>query len=186
MISMHEEEPPISGSHICHLYHQASAIPSKIVQLIQEGLSREEKCLVAIAPAQLESFYEQVRQSQSDIDSFVRSGQLICQDERSLFLSQGKRFDPYFLLSWQQTFLARALQEGWQAGRIALDMTWLSNDHVTPEQIWKYEAASDAILTAQHAPIVVLIHYKQSTLTPDLLLKLRELHIHGDLWEDSF
>src|SRR5579883_1092346 len=114
MLGMYEVEPPVPGAHPCHLYHRGSTVSRTMIPFMCEGLSQQVKCLVAVAPAQWESFEEQMRQRQDDIEACVASGQLIYQDERALLLSQGGRFDPSFLLSWQQTFLARALQEGWQ------------------------------------------------------------------------
>ncbi|SRR5579883_2395729 len=186
MIGLYEAEPPGSGAHLCHLYQRASTVSRTTVQFIREGLSRGEKCLVAVAPAQWESIEEQMRQHHPENEACLRSGQLLCQHERAPLLSQGRRFDPYFLLSWQQTFVARALQEGWRGGRIALDITWLLKELVLPEAIWKYETGSHTVFVAQNAPLTVLSHYQRSTLTPDLLAKLRAFHVQGDLWEESW
>jgi hypothetical protein len=98
-------------------------------------------------------------------------------EEREIFLANnGKRFDPYFLLSSHQTFIAQALREGWQAVRISIDMTWLTKDIATPEQILKYEAASDAVFTFQNAPIIALMHYDHSKLLPSLVVEMLKLH----------
>jgi hypothetical protein len=97
-------------------------------------------------------------------------------EEREVLLASGKRFDPYFLLSSHQTFIAQALREGWQAVRISIDITWLTKDVATPEQILKYEAASDAVFTFQTAPIIALMHYDHSKLLPSLVVELLKLH----------
>ena len=59
---------------------------------------------------------------------------------------------------------------------ISIDITWLTKDVATPEQILKYEAASDAVFTFQTAPIIALMHYDHSKLLPSLVVELLKLH----------
>ena len=151
-----ERIPP--GSHICQLYSKVTEIPGVTARLMRVGLSLSEKCMFAAAPAQVKEFREELLKLQIDVDAAIEAGQLLLHEEREMFLANGKRFDPYFLLSSHQTFIAQALREGWQAVRISIDMTWLTKDIATPEQILKYEAASDAVFTFQNAPIIALMH----------------------------
>jgi hypothetical protein len=165
------------GSHICQLYSKVTEIPGVTARLLRVGLSRSEKCLFAAAPAQVKELREELYKLQVDVDHVIETGQLILYEEREIFLaSNGKRFDPYFLLSSHQTFIAQALREGWSAVRISVDMTWLLKDLATTEQILKYEAASDAVFTFQEAPIIALIHYDHSKLPPNLVVEMLKLH----------
>jgi hypothetical protein len=144
------------------------------------GLSLSEKCLFAAAPAQVKELTEELRKLHVDVESILASGQLVLHEDREIFLANGKRFDPYYLLSLHQTFIAQALREGWKAVRISIDMTWLvkdlAKDQATPEQILKYEAASDAVFTFQNAPIIALMHYDHSKLLPSLVVEMIKLH----------
>jgi hypothetical protein len=169
-----ERIPP--GSHICQLYSKVTEIPGVTARLIRVGLSLSEKCMFAAAPAQVKEFREELLKLQIDVDAVIEAGQLVLYEEREMFLANGKRFDPYFLLSSHQTFIAQALREGWQAVRISIDMTWLTKDIATPEQILKYEAASDAVFTFQNAPIIALMHYDHSKLVPSLVVEMLKLH----------
>ncbi len=170
-----ERIPP--GSHICQLYSKVTEIPGVTARLMKVGLSRSEKCLFAAAPAQVKELREELQKLQVNVDELIESGQLVLYQEREMFLTNGgKRFDPYFLLSSHQTFIAQALREGWRAVRISIDMTWLTKDIATPEQILKYEAASDAVFTFQNAPIIALMHYDHSKLLPSLVVELLKLH----------
>jgi hypothetical protein len=173
-----ERIPP--GSHICQLYRKVTEIPSVTARLLRVGLSLSEKCMFAAAPAQVQELRAELSKLQLDVDALIASGQLVLHDDRDIFLSNGKsnakRFDPYFLLSSHQTFIAQALREGWQAVRISIDMTWLTKDVATPEQILKYEAASDAVFTFQNAPIIALMHYDHSKLVPSLIVEVLKLH----------
>ncbi len=169
-----ERIPP--GSHICQLYSKVTEIPGVTARLMRVGLSLSEKCLFAAAPTQVKELSDELRKLQVDVDGLLASGQLVLHEEREIFLASGKRFDPYFLLSLHQTFIAQALREGWHAVRISIDMTWLVKDLATPEQILKYEAASDAVFTFQNAPIIALMHYDHSKLLPSLVVEMIKLH----------
>lgn len=169
-----ERIPP--GSHICELYSKVAEISGVTARLLKVGLSLSEKCLFAAAPAQVKELRNELRKLQVDVDTVVASGQLVLVEEREVFLADGKRFDPYALLSSHQTFIAKALREGWKAVRISMDMSWLSKDIATPEQILKYEAAADAVFTFQNAPIIALMHYDHSKLLPSLVVEMLKLH----------
>jgi hypothetical protein len=169
-----ERIPP--GSHICQLYSKVTEIPGVTARLMRVGFSLSEKCLFAAAPTQVKELTDELRKLQIDVDSLLASGQLVLHEDREVFLANGKRFDPYYLLSLHQTFIAQALREGWKAVRISIDMTWLVKDLATPEQILKYEAASDAVFTFQNAPIIALMHYDHSKLLPSLVVEMIKLH----------
>ena len=169
-----ERIPP--GSHICQLYSKVVEIPGVTARLMRVGLTLSEKCLFAAAPVQVNVVREELLKLQIDVDKAIEAGQLVLYEERENFLANGNRFDPYHLLSSHQTFIAQALREGWQAVRISIDMTWLCKDIATPEQILKYEAASDAVFTFQNAPIIALMHYDHSKLIPSLVVEMLKLH----------
>ncbi len=169
-----ERIPP--GSHICQLYSKVTEIPGVTARLMRVGLSLSEKCLFAAAPAQINELREELGKLQVDVGGLIEAGQLALHEEREPFLANCNRFDPYFLLSSHQTFIAQALREGWQAVRISIDMTWLTKNVATPEQVLKYEAASDAVFTFQNAPIIALMHYDYSKLQPNLVVEMLKLH----------
>lgn len=164
------------GSHICQLYSKVTEIPGVTAHLLRVGLSLSEKCLFAAAPVQVNELRQELQKLQVDVDAVIAAGQLVLHEERDGFLAGGNRFDPYFLLASHQTFIAQALREGWQAARISIDMSWLSKNIATSEQILKYEAASDAVFTFQNAPIIALIHYDYNKLVPSLAVEMLKLH----------
>src|SRR5436853_2258274 len=100
-----ERIPP--GSHICQLYSKVTETPGVTARLMRVGLSVSEKCMFAAAPAQVKELREELQKLRVDVDEYIRSGQLVLCEEREMFLANGKRFDPYFLLSTHQTFIAQ-------------------------------------------------------------------------------
>jgi hypothetical protein len=169
-----ERIPP--GSHICQLYSKVNEIPKVTAHLMRVGLALSEKCLFAAAPAQVQEFRDELQKLDFDVDALIAAGQLVVYEEREPLLAGGKRFDPYLLLASHQTFIAQALREGWQAVRIAIDMTWLTKDVASPEQVLKYEAMADAVFTFQNAPIIALMHYDHGKLLPNLVVEMLKLH----------
>jgi hypothetical protein len=168
-----ERIPP--GSHICQLYNKVAEIVGVTARLLEVGLASDEKCFFAAAPASVREMEQALDKSGINVRAAVESGQLVFLSDRDTLLI-GKRFDPYHLLSTHQTFIAQARREGWKACRISIDMTWLTADVATPEQVLKYEAASDAIFTFQNAPIIALMHYDYSKLPGALVVEMLKLH----------
>ena len=164
-----------SGSHIVQLYNKVSEITGVTARLLEMGLQAHEKCLFAGTPAAVQEMETALKKADIDIAEAKDAGQLIMLTERESLLENG-RFDPYHLLSTHQTFIAQALREGWKAVRISMDMSWLTKEVATPEQILKYEAASDAVFTFQNAPIIALMHYDYSKLPGQLVVEMLKLH----------
>jgi hypothetical protein len=165
--------PP--GSHICQLYNRLDEIKTVTGRLLHYGLAAQERCLFAGTAASLKDIEEQIASLGTDVAAAKASGQLLMQTDPEPFLV-GKRFDPYHLLSTHNTFIAQAHRDRWQGVRVSIDMTWLTKDVATPEQILKYEAASDAVFTFQNAPIIALMHYDYSKLPGALVVELLKLH----------
>lgn len=163
------------GSHIVELYNKVSDISGVTAHLLEVGLSSGEKCLFAGAPETVHEVEQALAKLGVDVPSVLESGQYVVIAERDPLLVNG-RFDPYHLLSHHQTFIAQALREGWKAVRISMDMTWLTADVANPQQILKYEAASDAVFTFQSAPIIALMHYEYPKLPGALVVELLKLH----------
>jgi hypothetical protein len=168
-----ERIPP--GSHILQLYNKVSEISGVTARLIEVGLSSSEKCLFAGAPSSIQEMEQALAKTNIDCAAAQEAGQLVFISDRDSLLVN-KHFDPYHLLSTHQTFIAQALREGWKAVRISIDMTWLTSDIATPEQVLKYEAASDAVFTFQNAPIIALMHYDYSKLPGVLVVEMLKLH----------
>jgi hypothetical protein len=164
------------SSHICQLYSKVTEIAGVTARLLRAGIVASEKCLFAAAPAQVQELREELVKLQLDVDALIAKGQLILSSEREPFLSNGKRFDPYFLLSTHQTFITQAQRDGWKAVRISIDMTWLAGELATPEQLLKYEALCDAVFTFQNRPIIALMHYDYGKLLPSLVVEMLKLH----------
>src|SRR5260221_4771305 len=164
-----------TASHVCQLNTRVTEIMGVTARLLETGLASDEKCLFAGAPASVKEMEQALTKAGVNVAAAQQAGQLVVLADRDPLLI-GKRFDPYHLLSTHQNFIAQARRENWKACRISIDMTWLTADVATPEQILKYEAAADAIFTFQHAPIIALMHYDYSKLPGALVVEMLKLH----------
>jgi hypothetical protein len=164
------------GLHICQFYNQPGESVHTAAPLMRDGLRAQDKCYLAAPPARLEEVRKTLRASHVDVEGALETGQLQLVGERDELLKDG-RFDPYHLLATHQALIARSLQEGWQMVRAVIDMGWLATKEVaTPEQLLKYEAASDAVFTFQSRPIVALLQYNYAELPGELVVELLKIH----------
>jgi len=163
------------GSHICQLYNKTSEVVNVAAALIQTGLQNNEKCFYGGQTEVIAEIRAACQQLDVDVDGAIERGQLEFIDKREEFF-QNKRFDPYFVLSQHQSFIARAVKEGWSACRGALDMSWVTEGAATPSQVLKYEAAADAVFTFQNSPVVIIVQYNYAKLAGEIVVELLKLH----------
>ena len=163
------------GLHICQLYNQRDELTQTTAALLRDGLRGSDKCYFAGSAQRVADLRKLLRAGHFDVEGALASGQLQLCEERDELLREG-RFDPYHLLSTHLALIARALNEGWQKVRAVIDMGWLAQEVATPEQLLKYEAASDAVFTFQGRPIVALLQYNYAELPGEVVVELLKLH----------
>jgi hypothetical protein len=163
------------GLHICQLYNQRDEVTQTAASLLRDGLRGADKCYFAGASQRVADLRKLLRVGHFDVEEAVARGQLQFVESRDELLHEG-RFDPYHLLSTHLALIAKALHDGWPVVRAVIDMGWLVQEVATPEQILKYEAASDAVFTFQGRPIVALLQYNYAELPGELVVELLKLH----------
>jgi len=163
------------GSHICQLYNKTSEVVNVAASLIQTGVQNNEKCFYAGSSDVIQEIKAVCTQADLDVEAAIDRGQLVFIDRREEFL-QGRRFDPYFVLSQHQSFIAKSVKEGWSAARGALDMSWVTEGTATPSQVLKYEAAADAVFTFQNSPVAIVVQYNYAKLAGEIVVELLKLH----------
>ncbi len=163
------------GSHICQLYNKTSEVVNVAASLIQTGLQNNEKCFYAGHSEVVAEIRGACEEMDVDVGGAIERGQLVLIDKREEFF-QNKRFDPYFVLSHHQSFISKALKEGWSAARGALDMSWVTEGSATPSQVLKYEAAADAVFTFKNSPVVIIVQYNYGKLAGEIVVELLKLH----------
>ncbi len=162
------------GSHICQLYNKPREMLDIAVALLSQGLSGKDRCFYFGAPESVPQLRADLAQL-CDVEDAQRRGQLLLGDQREEFVPDG-RFDPYAMLAHHQSLVAKAVRDGWEGVRGAIDMSWVAAGLATPAQILKYEALSDAVFTFQNQPIVVFVQYNYAKLAGEMVVELLKLH----------
>jgi hypothetical protein len=163
------------GLHICQLYNQRDELTHTAASLLRDGLRITDKCYFAGVSQRVADLRKLLHAGHCDVDAAVARGQLQFVERRDELLRDG-HFDPYHLLATHLALIAKAQNDGWETVRAVIDMGWLVQDVATPEQILKYEAASDAVFTFQSRPIVALLQYNYAELPGELVVELLKLH----------
>ncbi len=163
------------GLHICQLYNQRDELTHTAASLLRDGLRGSDKCYFAGPAERVADMRNALSGAQYDVEQALGTRQLQLVDDRDELLQNG-RFDPYHLLATHLALIGKAQNEGWQTVRAVVDMGWLVQDVTTPDQILKYEAASDAVFTFQSRPIVALLQYNYAELPGELVVELLKLH----------
>jgi hypothetical protein len=91
-------------------------------------------------------------------------------------LAPGTKLDPYQVISYQLTEIDRAMRGGFAGVVIILDMTWLSENRATNQQLLKHEAAADAVFSYQSRPLIGLTQYDRQKTDAALVAELLKLH----------
>lgn len=163
------------GLHICQLYNQRDELTHTAAALLRDGLRVNDKCFFAGSAERCADLRKLLRVGHFDVEGASARGQLQLSESRDELLRDG-HFDPYHLLATHLALIARSLNEGFDTVRAVIDMGWLAQDVATPEQLLKYEAASDAVFTFQNRPIVALLQYNYAELPGELVVELLKLH----------
>ena len=165
-----------SSSHVCQIYGKVDEVSQVAAGLFSATPYPHRDCCVYIGPlaaaAQVEA---QLLQLRIDVDEAKESGQLIFSSDRAEYLSQN-RFDPFFLLSSHLNMVNRALRDRFNTVRLAIEMSWLSENGATPAQILKYEAMCDSVFTFQRQPIIAIAQYHASRLGEQITGEMMKLH----------
>ena len=161
------------GAHVCHFHSGPVELLEVTVPFIAEGLSRDERCVWAVAPPlSVEEARNALRQVVPDLDRHEKQGSLDIRSYREFYLRNGGSFDPQAMMAGWQPFLEQTLSEGYQGLRGTGSAAWLSNDD------WKafseYERMLDATLVGHH--VKALCSYDGTALAPLELVEAASAH----------
>lgn len=169
------EEIPTS-SHVCQLYSKPDEVAQIASGLFAGTPSPDQECCVYVGPAPIAAQVEaQLRAQEIDVDGLKEAGRLVISSDRSEYLSQN-RFDPFFLLSAHLNLINRARKSDLAGVRLAMEMSWLSENVATPAQVLKYEAMCDSVFTFQRQPIIAIAQYNYSRLGDQIAGEMMKLH----------
>jgi len=113
------------GTHVCQFYKTKDDLIDILVPYFKAGLESHEFCLwVTSEPLRAPEAEEALAKSVSDLEEYVRSGQMEIFSHNEWYLKQGTFEQRRTLKGWKDK-LDKALTDGYTGVRIAGNTTWL-------------------------------------------------------------
>jgi len=113
------------GTHVCQFYKTKDDLIDILVPYFKAGLESHEFCLwVTSEPLRAPEAEEALAKSVSDLEEYVKSGQMEIFSHNEWYLKQGTFEQRRTLKGWKDK-LDKALTDGYTGVRIAGNTTWL-------------------------------------------------------------
>ena len=127
------------GDHVCTLFSSPEEQLSAAIEYIQQGLSRNERCLYVCGEQTPGAFRAALAQSGIDVAHEEARRALILLTKESGHLKGGS-FSASRMISMLKSAVEEALGDGFEGLCAAGDMTWLLDEAPGSEEIAEYEA----------------------------------------------
>ncbi|NUN94630.1 MAG: MEDS domain-containing protein [Candidatus Omnitrophica bacterium] len=159
------------GTHFCHLHREQSELHDAVVPFLRAGLESNEACLWVGSGGSAPKAREALREGIPDFEEFLATGALVM-ISAARWVTSGGNFDTQQAVEDWRVRLTRALAEGHEGLRVALDASTLRGCHgkAFPE----FEAAIDRVVAGQ--PILVLCAYRLGRVNAPTLLDILRDH----------
>jgi len=162
-----------AGDHLCLLYRTEEEREEAVLDYLHEGLERDERVIFVGGEEVAASLREALARTDVDANSLIAGGQLSFLDAREIYLPDGC-FHPGDALRFWSAEMARAVEAGWKAIRIAGDASWALEEPPGSEQLARYESEVNRL----HLPLdcILLCTYDLRAFSPETLLDVLRTH----------
>jgi PAS domain S-box-containing protein len=161
------------GDHLCCLYETDKEYRSILIPLLRPGLEQGEKVLCVIEPSNGTVIKDYLRNDGCDADALLTSGQLRILPYTEL-LGAGDVFDLERTIERIRLEAIQAMNEGYSALRVMVDMIWVLQDFPGTERLMEYEARLNRIFPASQC--LVICYYDRRCFDARVLRDI--LHTH--------
>ena len=159
--------------HICSIYNTKEEQFSVIVPFIKIGLERGEKCIYAVNDNTAHEVQVAMQTGGIDTDSALKSGALSILNRQEFFLKQGP-FEPDWMIQFLKETTDSAKSEGFNALRLAAEMTWLFGVEKGAERLSDYESKINSFFPEND--IVAICQYDRMQFLPETILNIIRTH----------
>lgn len=127
------------GSHLCHFYQTKDDLVDMVVPYLRAGLEDNELCIwLGAEPLGVEDAWDVLREAVSNLEDYIRRGQLEIIDAREWYLKSGVFDAEEVLRAWREKEeLAR--RRGFAGLRAAGNISWLEDE--SWDEFIEYEEA---------------------------------------------
>jgi signal transduction histidine kinase len=160
--------------HLCLIYNTQEEQFAAALPFLRVGLERRERCLYVADENRADAVLQALRKSGTDVDRYLRSGQIIMPGKQETYLKQGS-FDP----DWMIRFLSQITQEASDGKFSGLrtilgEMTWALDEDLAPASLIEYEAKLNLFVRDNN--VRLLCQYNRNRFSPELILNVIRTH----------
>ncbi len=158
---------------MCCLYETDEEYRSILIPLLRPGLEQGEKVICIVEPCNVVMIRDCLQNDGCDVESFLANEQLRILPYTAL-LSEDDTFNPDKMIERIRMETKQALDKGYPALRITVEMTWVLRDFPDSERLIEYEARLNQIFPSSQC--LVICHYDRRCF--DALILRDILHTH--------
>ena len=161
------------GEHLCSFYETKEEQFQIAFPFIVEGLARNEKCLYIADENSVDEVKAGLIMHGVDVKACLRSGQLCIMTPKEAYLKRGKFILDDMILQLD-SFVYRALNEGYAGVRVTGELTWLIRELSYLEEFLDYEQTVNEVF--RDRPVKLLCQYNSKKLFGNVILGALRTH----------
>lgn len=161
------------GEHLCSVYGESGEMLSQAVPYLKAGLLNGERCLYVADESTKEHILQALRFWGVDADLAMSRGQLTFWTRHDY--RQPGAFDVNTMVSFIRRTLDKALADGHQGIRLAVEMSWTVNNGISDDDLVRWEDLINT-LSFPDSKVSFLCQYNSRLLSSDLVAKAVRVH----------
>ncbi|MGQ9475638.1 MAG: MEDS domain-containing protein [Actinomycetota bacterium] len=161
------------GEHLCHLFSAEEERVEVARAYVSEGLKRGQKVLIVSDGGKGDEILHLLVDPDQDLGGFLEREQLQVYDASRFYMPKGDFEVSTALSAWEEE-TRRCAEEGWNALRVLMDMSWALSEPPGWESLARYEAEINRLPGADHC--LFLCQYDRRRFQPSFQLDLLRTH----------
>ena len=161
------------GEHLCSFYENKEEQFQIAFPFILEGLAKNEKCLYIADDNSVDEIKAGLLLHGIDVEECLKTGQLNIMNAKESYLKHG-RFILDDMILQIESFVYRAINEGYSGVRATGELTWLIRELSFLEEFLEYEKTLNEVF--RHKPVKLLCQYNSKKLFGNIILGALRTH----------
>ena len=161
------------GEHLCSFYEDKAEQFQIVFPFIVEGLARKEKCLYIADENTVDEIKAGLIIHGIDVKECLKTGQLNIRTTKESYLKPG-RFILNEMILQIDSFVDRAISEGYSGVRVAGEVTWLIRELSYLAEFFEYEKTLNEVFRTR--PVKLLCQYNSKKLFGNVILGALRTH----------
>lgn len=161
------------GEHLCSFYENKEEQFQIAFPFILEGLAKNEKCLYIADDNSVDEIKAGLLLHGIDVEECLKTGQLNIMNAKESYLKHG-RFILDDMILQIDSFVYRAINEGYSGVRATGELTWLIRELSFLEEFLEYEKTLNEVF--RHKPVKLLCQYNSKKLFGNIILGALRTH----------